>query len=141
MNNMNRIPAWDGSADKWTENEVLWFEQSLKPSERPQQVARLFEALSDAGKKAIQSERAKTFAGTLSNTWSSCNRRLESFQCLTLESSWTTTGRDRPWQNGASDQMGVCQRLLSALERATGRKTRAAVHDSSAQMKPDEQAE
>ena len=32
MNNMNRIPAWGGSAEMWTEyeNEVLWFEQSLK---------------------------------------------------------------------------------------------------------------
>ena len=40
--NMNRTQASDGSAEKWTEyeNEVLWFEQSLKPSERPQLVAR-----------------------------------------------------------------------------------------------------
>ena len=33
MHNMNRIPAWDGSAEKRTEyeNEVLLFEQRLKP--------------------------------------------------------------------------------------------------------------
>ena len=36
---------------------------------------------------------------------------------------------------------GVYQRLLSPQERATGRKTRATVHDRSAQTKPDEQAE
>ena len=65
MHNMNRIPAWDGSAEKWTEyeNEVLWSEQCLKPSERPQLVARLFKALTGPCKKAIQSESAKTFAG------------------------------------------------------------------------------
>ena len=68
MNNMNRIPALDGSAERWTEydNEVLWSEQCLKclkPSERPQVVARLFQALTGPGKKAIQSESAKTFAG------------------------------------------------------------------------------
>ena len=64
-NNMNRIPAWDGSAEMWTEyeNEVLWFEESLKPSERPQLVARLFEALSRPDKKATQSESTKTFSG------------------------------------------------------------------------------
>ena len=62
MNNMNRIPAWDGSAEKWTEHdrEVLWFEQNLKPSERPQLVARLFGALTGPGKKAVQSESVKT---------------------------------------------------------------------------------
>ena len=40
---MHRITAWDGLAEKWTEyeNEVLWSEQNLKPSERPQLVARL----------------------------------------------------------------------------------------------------
>ena len=36
MNNVTRTLAWDGSAEKWTEYEyeVLWFEQSLKPSEQ-----------------------------------------------------------------------------------------------------------
>ena len=40
---MHRITAWEGLAEKWTEyeNEVLWSEQNLKPSERPQLVARL----------------------------------------------------------------------------------------------------
>ena len=47
-NNLNRIPAWDRSAEKWIEyeNEVLWFWQSFKPSERPQLVDRLFIELS-----------------------------------------------------------------------------------------------
>ena len=37
----------DGSAEKLTEyqSEVVWFEQSFKPSERTQLVARLFKAL------------------------------------------------------------------------------------------------
>ena len=62
---MNRTPAWDGPGEKWTEyeHEVLWFEQNLRPSERPQLVGRLFKALSGPGKKALQSESAKTFAG------------------------------------------------------------------------------
>ena len=61
----NRAPAWNSSAEKWTEheNEVLWFEHSVKPSERPQLEARLLKALSGPGKKSIQSESAKTFAG------------------------------------------------------------------------------
>ena len=72
---MNRIPAWDGSAEKWTEheNEVLCFEQSLKPSERPQLVL---------------------LAKTLSSIWGFCNRRLESFQSLIPETSLTTTSSD-----------------------------------------------
>ena len=40
----------------------MWFEQTLKPSERPQLVARLFKALSGLGRKAIQSESAETCA-------------------------------------------------------------------------------
>ena len=42
---------------------ILWFEQSLKPSERPQLVAHLLKALSGPGEEAVQSESAKTFAG------------------------------------------------------------------------------
>ena len=47
------------------ENEVLWFERSLGPSECPQSVARLFKALSGPGKRTVQSEREKRrlFAG------------------------------------------------------------------------------
>ena len=95
---MNRIPASDGSAD-----DVLWFEQSLKPSDRPQLVARLLKALSDPGKQAIQS---KTLP--LSKTWSFNNRRLESFRSLILKTGMTTTSSngngwlERPWPNGAS---------------------------------------
>ena len=81
VNNMNRIPSWDGSAELWTkyETEVLWFEQSLKPSERPQLIACLSEAMSGPGKKAIQSESAKTFAGKDSESetkdWNPSNPR------------------------------------------------------------------
>ena len=94
---MNRIPAWDGSAEKWAEyeNEVLWFEQSLMPSERPQLVARWFKALSGPGNKAIQSESAMTSAGKdAEQTWNSCSRRSTCFHFLILESNWITTSSD-----------------------------------------------
>ena len=129
---MSRIPAWDGSAEKWTEyeNKVLWFEQSLKPSERPQLVARLFRALSVPGKKMIQSERAKKSAGKdveqhleflqqkvgilsvpdLGNKLDDHFFRLKRLTGETM-ADWSTR----------SD--GVYQRSVSALERATGRKT------------------
>ena len=124
-NNMNRIPAWDGSVEKWTEyeNEVLWFEQSLQPCERPQQVARLFKSLSGLCKIAIQSESAKTFAGkdaeqyleflqqkvgihpilVLGNKLDDCFYPLKRLTGETMAKSSIRSG-------------GVCQRLLSALE-------------------------
>ena len=44
-------------AETWIEheNEVWWFEQRIKRSERPQLVGRMFEALCGPGKKAMQS--------------------------------------------------------------------------------------
>ena len=52
------------AAEKLTEceNEILWFEQTLKPTERPKLVARLFEALSGPAKEATQSQSTETFA-------------------------------------------------------------------------------
>ena len=146
---MNSIPAWDGSVEKWTEyeTEVLWLEESLKPGERPQLVARLFKALSAPGKKAIQSESAKTFAGKDAEKYMQFlqrkvgilpipdlgNKLGDFFFRLTRFTGETTA----QWSISSD---GVYQRLLSALERATGRKTKVIVRDSSGQTKPDERA-
>ena len=94
---MNRILAWDGSAEKWTENEndVLWFEQSLKQSERPQLVARLFKALSGPGKKAIQSESARTSAGKDAEQYLEfLQQKVGMLPIPDLGTSWTTTSSD-----------------------------------------------
>ena len=146
---MNRIPAWDGSAEKWTEyeNEVLSFEQSLKPSERPQLVARLFKVLSGPGKKAIQSESAKTFAGKDAEQYLEFLLQNVGIHPnpVILGTNWITTSSDsndrrrKPWLSGGSD--GVYQRLLSALERAIGRKNKTSVHDSLTQTKRGEPVE
>ena len=70
MNNMSRIPAWNGSAEKWTEyeNMDLWFEQSLKPSERLQPVAR---TLASTGTlQSIQRDRnTRVRCGFMLNYW------------------------------------------------------------------------
>ena len=61
MANVNRIHAWDGSAEIWTEHEggVLWFEQSFHPSALPQLVVLFVEALTGPSGNAMQSERSK----------------------------------------------------------------------------------
>ena len=94
---MNRIPARDGFAEKWTEyeSEVLWFEQSLKPSERPQLVARLFKhGLVLERKHYSQKVPRRLLAKTLSNTWNSCSSSMEYFQFLITETNWMMTSSD-----------------------------------------------
>ena len=61
----NEPPSWDGTESTWVEycDEVRWYEESLKPSERPQLVARLVRQLTGAGKKAMKRVDATKFRG------------------------------------------------------------------------------
>ena len=129
------------------ENEILWFEQTLKPTERPKLVARLFAALSGPAKEATQSQSTETFAvedaeqdlkflkkkvgilaiPDLGHKLDDCFFRPKRVMGETLAE----------WSFGKMVCPSACS--LHCNERLEG-KTRA-VHDSSAQTKPDEQAE
>ena len=133
---MKRIPPWDGSAETWTkhENEVLWFKQTLKPSERPH-------CLVLRRKQYSQRVPRRLLEKTLGNTSNSCSTRLESFQFPDLGNQLddyffrlkrATGGTMAEWSIRFD---GVYRRLLSALERTTGKKHRSSVHDSSTETK------